>query len=33
MQCFLHVSDYLLDDEPLYDDFIDRFDGYELSWS
>jgi hypothetical protein len=29
---FLHVSDYLLDDEPLHDDFIDRFDGYELSW-
>jgi hypothetical protein len=29
---FLHVSDYLLNDEPLNDDFIDRFDGYELSW-
>jgi hypothetical protein len=32
MQRFLHVSDYLLNDEPLYDDFIDRFDDYELSW-
>jgi hypothetical protein len=32
MQRFLHVSDYLLSDGPLYDDFIDRFDGYELSW-
>jgi hypothetical protein len=32
MQCFLHVSNYLLDDEPLPDDFINRFDGYELSW-
>jgi hypothetical protein len=32
MQRFLHVSDYLLNDEPLNDDFIDRFDGYELSW-
>jgi hypothetical protein len=31
MQRFLHVSDYLLNDEPLNDDFIDRFDGYELS--
>jgi hypothetical protein len=31
MQCFLHISDYLLNDEPLNDDFIDRFDGYELS--
>jgi hypothetical protein len=31
MLCFLHVSDYLLNDEPLHDDFIDRFDGYELS--
>jgi hypothetical protein len=32
MQRFLHVSDYLLNDEPFDDDFIDRFDGYELSW-
>jgi hypothetical protein len=32
MQRFLHVSDYLLNDEPLYDDFINRFDGYKLSW-
>jgi hypothetical protein len=32
MQHFLHVSDYLLGDKPLYDDFIDRFNGYELSW-
>jgi hypothetical protein len=32
MQRFLHVSNYLLDDELLPDDFIDRFDGYELSW-
>jgi hypothetical protein len=32
MQRFLHVSDYLLNDEPLNDGFIDRFDGYELSW-
>jgi hypothetical protein len=32
MQCFLHVSDYLLNDEPLHDDFNDRFKGYELSW-
>jgi hypothetical protein len=32
MQRFLHISDYLLNDEPHYDDFIDRFDGYELSW-
>jgi hypothetical protein len=31
MQRFLHVSDYLLNDEPLDDDFIDRFNGYELS--
>jgi hypothetical protein len=33
MQCFLHVSDYLLNDEPLDNDFIDHFDDYELSWS
>jgi hypothetical protein len=32
MQRLLHVSDYLLNDEPLDGDFIDRFDGYELSW-
>jgi hypothetical protein len=32
MQDFLDVSDYLLNNEPLNDDFIDRFDGYELSW-
>jgi hypothetical protein len=32
MQCFLHVSDYLLNDKSLNNDFIDRFDGYELSW-
>jgi hypothetical protein len=32
MQHFLHVSNYLLDDEPLPNDFINRFDGYELSW-
>jgi hypothetical protein len=32
MQHFLHVSNYLLDDETLPDDLIDRFDGYELSW-
>jgi hypothetical protein len=32
MQHFLHVSDCLLNNEPFHDDFIDRFDGYELSW-
>jgi hypothetical protein len=32
MQCFLHISNYLLDDEPCNDDFIDRFNSYELSW-
>jgi hypothetical protein len=32
MQRFLCISDYLLNDEPCNDDFIDRFDGYELSW-
>jgi hypothetical protein len=32
MQRFLRISDYLLNDEPFNDDFIDRFDGYELSW-
>jgi hypothetical protein len=32
MKRFLHISNYLLDDEPLPDGFIDRFDGYELSW-
>jgi hypothetical protein len=25
MQCFLRISDYLLDDEPCDDDFTDRF--------
>jgi hypothetical protein len=30
MQHFLHISNYLLDDEPLPDNFIDRFNGYEL---
>jgi hypothetical protein len=32
MQRFLYINNYLLNDEPLDDDFIDRFDGYELSW-
>jgi hypothetical protein len=32
MQRFLRISDYLLNDEPFNDDFINRFDGYELSW-
>jgi hypothetical protein len=32
MQRFLRVSDQLLGDGPLYDDFIDHFNGYELSW-
>jgi hypothetical protein len=32
MQCFLRISDYLLDDEPCNDDFADRFNGHELSW-
>jgi hypothetical protein len=32
MQRFLRISNYLLDDEPCNNDFIDRFDGYELSW-
>jgi hypothetical protein len=32
MQRFLRISTYLLDDEPCKDDFVDRFDGYELSW-
>jgi hypothetical protein len=27
MQRFLRISDYLLNDEPCNDDFIDRFDG------
>jgi hypothetical protein len=27
-----HVSNYLLDNESLPDDLIDRFNGYELSW-
>jgi hypothetical protein len=32
MQRFLHISNYLLNDKPCNDDFVDRFDGYELSW-
>jgi hypothetical protein len=32
MQRFLRISNYLLDDEPYNDNFIDHFDGYELSW-
>jgi hypothetical protein len=32
MQRFLRISDYFLNGEPCNDDFIDRFDGYELSW-
>jgi hypothetical protein len=32
MQRFLRISDYLLNDEPCNDDFINRFDGYKLSW-
>jgi hypothetical protein len=32
MQHFLRISNYLLDDEPCNDDFVDRFDSYELSW-
>jgi hypothetical protein len=32
MQCFLRISNYILDDEPCNDDFVDRFDSYELSW-
>jgi hypothetical protein len=32
MQRFLRISDYLLNDEPCNDDFIDCFDGYELTW-
>jgi hypothetical protein len=32
MQRFLCISNYLLDDEPCNDDFVDRFDGHELSW-
>jgi hypothetical protein len=32
MQRFLRISDYLLDDEPCNDDFVARFDDYELSW-
>jgi hypothetical protein len=32
MQCFLRISNYLLNDEPCNDDFVDRFDSYELSW-
>jgi hypothetical protein len=33
MQRFLRTNDYLHNDEPCNDEFIDRFDGYELSWS
>jgi hypothetical protein len=29
---FLEASDYLLNNEPCNNDFIDHFDGYELSW-
>jgi hypothetical protein len=32
MQCFLCISNYLFDDEPCNDNFVDRFDDYELSW-
>jgi hypothetical protein len=32
MQRFLHISNYLLDNDPCGDDFVDRFDGHELSW-
>jgi hypothetical protein len=32
MQRFLCISSYLLDDEPCNDDFVDHFDGYEISW-
>jgi hypothetical protein len=32
MQCFLRISNYLFDDEPCNDNFVDRFDDYELSW-
>jgi hypothetical protein len=32
MQSFLRISNYLLIDEPCNDNFVDRFDGYELSW-
>jgi hypothetical protein len=32
MQRFLRISDYLLNDESCNNDFIDHFDGYELSW-
>jgi hypothetical protein len=32
MQRFLRISNYLLDDEPCNDDFVDRFDDHELSW-
>jgi hypothetical protein len=31
MQCFLCIRNYLLDDKPCNDDFVDRFDGHELS--
>jgi hypothetical protein len=32
MQRFMRISNYLLDDELCNDNFIDRFDSYELSW-
>jgi hypothetical protein len=32
MQHFLRISNYLLNDEPCNDNFVDCFDGYELSW-
>jgi hypothetical protein len=28
----LFAHQHLLDDEPCNDDFVDRFDGHELSW-
>jgi hypothetical protein len=30
MQRFLRISNYLLNDEPCNDDFVDRFDDHEL---
>jgi hypothetical protein len=32
MQRFLRISDYLHGDEPCSDDFVDCFNGHELSW-
>jgi hypothetical protein len=31
MQHFLRINNYLLNDEPCNDDFIDHFDDHELS--